>query len=329
MYYSQLSLGVKIYFVYGYIIEKDTKDMNDLNVGIKIDMKNSTFSVLPEEYLRKNECLNVTEGTNTHFKEETEIENKATNIFNYKYVNNEVYIEYLFDNYVTRCIYNQDLMYELLDKEYKKNRFPTIEDFKNYIDEKNNVYTAKITKKAYTDFNDMDEYIEYITNKQKLKINNYQITYEDDYTRYILQDSYNNYYVFYVTAPMEYSLMLDTYTLNLPEFIEKYNSGTTNEKVGYNIEKVIEALNCKDYKYIYNKLADEFKTNYFKTYEEFEEYAKETFSIKNEVTYNKYTESENLSTYEITIKDQLKTVTKTIVMKLKDGTDFIMSFNVE
>jgi len=47
------------------------------------------------------------------------------------------------------------------------------------------------------------------------------------------------------------------------------------------------------------------------------------------VTFNKYTETDNLSTYEITLKGQLKTVTKTIVMRLEEGTDFVMAFNVE
>ena len=38
--------------------------------------------------------------------------------------------------------------------------------------------------------------------------------------------------------------------------------------------ELYEALNAKDYKYVYGKLADEFKANYFITYEDFEKYAK-------------------------------------------------------
>lgn len=96
-----------------------------------------------------------------------------------------------------------------------------------------------------------------------------------------------------------------------------------------NIEKIVVALNQKDYRYIYNKLVQEFKDNKFKSYEEFKEYMENTFDINNEITYNKYTESENYSTYEITLKGNNKTITKTIVMKLEEGTEFVMSFNVE
>ena len=42
-----------------------------------------------------------------------------------------------------------------------------------------------------------------------------------------------------------------------------------------------------------------------------------------------YTESKDLCTYQITLKGKNKTITKTIVMRLEEGTDFVMSFNVE
>ena len=63
----------------------------------------------------------------------------------------------------------------------------------------------------------------------------------------------------------KYSVVLDTYTIDLPEFIEKYNSANEKTKVGLNIQKVFDAINNEDYEYVYNKLDNTFKQTNFKT----------------------------------------------------------------
>ena len=55
---------------------------------------------------------------------------------------------------------------------------------------------------------------------------------------------------------MQYKVLLDTYTMILPEFAEQYDNLDNTKKVVMNIEKVIQALNLRDFKYIYNKLDD-------------------------------------------------------------------------
>lgn len=329
MYYSELGLGVNVYFVYGYLIEKDLNKVTDLSIGIKIDMGNSTFSVLPYEYLEKNDYLNVKEGTKTKFKEETEIANKINNTFKYSYINDESYTEYLFSNYIDRSLFNAELIYNCLDEEYREKKFESYDKFQKFIDNNKENYITYGQIKDDEEFESMDEYMLYLIKNDNLEMKAYKKTIEKNYTQYTCIDNLNNYYIFRETAPMEYTLILDIYTLDLPEFNEKYDLATTEEKVGYNIEKIVNALNMQDYNYIYSKLSNDFKTNYFKTYEDFEKYAKETFDIGNEVTYNKYTESSNLSTYQITLKGKNKTITKTIVMRLEEGTEFIMAFNVE
>ena len=96
-----------------------------------------------------------------------------------------------------------------------------------------------------------------------------------------------------------------------------------------NIQKVFDALNDKDYKYAYSKLADSFKSNYFPTLESFETYAKKTFGTGNSVKYNRFIETANYCTFEISIGKNKNAITKTIIMKLEEGTDFVMSFNVD
>lgn len=329
MYYSEIGLGINVYFAYGYLIEKDLDKITDLAIGVKVDTGHSTFSILPYEYLEKKGYLNVNEETNTQFEEETEIANKTNNIFKYRYVNDETYIDNLFSNYIDRSLFNTELIYSYLDEEYKQKRFESFQKFEEFIEKNKESYMTYGYLRDYEEFDNMDDYMLYLAKTGNLEIESYKKTIEKDYTQYICLDNLKNYYIFRETAPMEYTLILDTYTIDLPEFTEKYTKATTEEKVGYNIEKIVNALNAEDYNYVYSKLADEFKANYFKTYEDFEKYAKETFDVENEVTYNKYTESKDLCTYQITLKGKNKTITKTIVMRLEEGTDFVMSFNVE
>lgn len=140
-----------------------------------------------------------------------------------------------------------------------------------------------------------------------------------------------NYYIFDVTAVYRYTLILDTYTIDLPEFIEKYYGTEPTEKVALNIQKIFEAINNKDYNYVYGKLADGFKKNYFPTLDSFEKYAKEKFYDRNEVEYLFYEkESEEYYSYTIKIsdKDTGKSKNLKIIMQLQSGTNFVMSFNV-
>ncbi len=314
--YGQTNMENEVYYI-ECVLEKDGKIEDGYFVLYK-DIRNMTYSVshIKENYTKESLAKKTIE------------KNEYNKMINEVLSEEEIANKY-FKDFLENAVYNVEATYSMLDKEYKSKRFPTLQDFEEYIDGKKDLYTAAVTQKGNDDFDNMEDYILYISKKQQLKLQSYQIRYEDDYTRYICKDSYNNYYIFNATSPLNYTVMLDTYTIDLPDFIEKYEAGTKEEKVGYNILKLVEALNCSDYEYIYSKLSDDFKANYFKEYKDFEKYAKETFSIKNEVSFKRYTESENLSTYEITVKGISKTVTKTIVMKLEKGTDFVMAFNVE
>ena len=120
-------------------------------------------------------------------------------------------------------------------------------------------------------------------------------------------------------------MMLDTYTIDLPEFIEKYEASNDNIKVALNIEKLKEAIKMGDYKYVYNRLDESFKLNNFKTLEEFEKFVKnEEFNAKDDkIEYKQYEKINGVHTYNITIKDKEVRV----IMKLEEERDFIFSFS--
>jgi hypothetical protein len=137
--------------------------------------------------------------------------------------------------------------------------------------------------------------------------------------------------VFKETAPMNYTVILDSYTIEIPEIVEKYNKSTTKEKVGININNIISAINNKDYSYIYEKLDTTFKENNYKTQKDFENYVKQNLYSQNEVDFEEYEDRSGTYIYKVIIKnaeDESQTKNMTIVMQLKEGTDYVMSFSL-
>ena len=197
---------------------------------------------------------------------------------------------------------------------------------------KNNPDIMDIYKTYNTNREDYENYMEYMTSIKNIKLERYSKTSEDGYTKYICQDTYNNYYIFKVTELMQYSLILDTYTIEIPEFTEKYETSNAQEKVILNINKFMQGVNDKDYKYAYSLLADSFKETNFNTQKDFENYIKTNFFEKNDFKYEKFGDEANTYyTYQIKITDRNKNrneeITKTFIILLEEGLDFKLSFN--
>ena len=187
-------------------------------------------------------------------------------------------------------------------------------------------------KKIHSTIEDYEDINEYVMMQSNIKMQRYDVNKKDGYTQYICVDSLGNYYIFNATSAMKYSAILDTYTVDISEFIEKYNSSNTQEKVVLNLNKFMMAINDKDYKYAYSILADSFKKANFPTLESFETYAKQNFFDINEFEYEKYgSEGDTYYTYAVTIKDasgaDTNTKSRTFIMQLNEGTNFVLSFN--
>ena len=58
----------------------------------------------------------------------------------------------------------------------------------------------------------------------------------NNYTEYTCMDQFENYYIFRENKVMDYSIILDNYTIPTEEFIEKYNSVNEQKKVVLNIQ---------------------------------------------------------------------------------------------
>lgn len=303
-YVCEKSNNMFVYFVTGNLINTKTSNVSQFYVVVKVDATNRTFTIMPNEYARKN-YNNLKIGGAININVPESIKENDNNTYIFKSVSDNEYIEDLFNQYKLEMLYSPQTVYDKLDNEYKSKKFDNLEQFKQYA--KNNE-----------------------TKNTTLRIAKYQKNVNDEYTQYICQDQNNNYYIFKETSIMNYTAILDTYTVDIPEFVSKYNEAKDENKVAYNIKKIFDAINDSDYKYVYNKLDATFKANYFKTQADFEGYVKKNFYKSNEIKYTSCQKNSNTYLYKIIIKDKSSSnqIEKTIVMSLKEGTNFVMSFNV-
>jgi len=208
----------------------------------------------------------------------------------------------LFNNYKNEIRYNKNRAYSLLNKEYKEKRFNDFNKFQEYLSER--VRETVISQ-----------------------LDKYTILKYNDYTEYVCVDKNNNYYIFQETSPMKYTVLLDTYTVDLPEFLEKYNDGDEEVKVRMNINRFFEAIKLGDYEYAYSKLDETFKESYFKTLAEFETYTKNTFAYEL-IQYEEFEDLEGVYTYLIGIENGENTLERTCTVNLLEGTDYTISFDI-
>lgn len=293
---SDESSNVQNYMVKSMVTFTNNKEnYSYMYVLINIDSNNRTFSVEP-----------VKDENNTKVEYNiTTIENKDVNIYNTASLSNQDIIKDYINNYKIFMLSDVELAYSYLNEEYKQKRFKTLDEFKKHIE----------------------------NNKEKIestRVYKYTVNYLEEGTEYICQDQYGRYYIFTEKKPLDYSVMLDTYTVDISKVSEKYNSANSLEKGGYNIERCIEAINNKDYTYVYNKLYDEFKNNNYKTEESFEKVIKNKLFDTNVMKIDSTENEGNIYIYNLIIQDGTNSEKQTnmkIIMQLKEGTDFAISFS--
>lgn len=264
---------------------------------IFVDQYNATYSICP---ISSDDYNNIVINKTSINKEE--ITPNSNNLYNVATINDTTILQNLLENYQYQIENNIQLAYEKLDNEYKEKKFSNIEEYSKYIDNIG-IKQAKVTK--------------------------YQRTNNDNYTQYVILDENGKYYIFRETAVMDYTVILDTYTIDLPEFVNQYNKLNNAEKVQYSIQRFFDAINDGDYKYAYSKLDETYKNNNFPTQVEFENYIKATFFTKNKLGYTFYENKGETYVYNVVItnyNNENEKIEKQFILKLLEGTEFVMSF---
>ncbi len=293
---------VNIYIIYGRLIDKTNYTSKDYGFIMQSDIANNSYSLILYDYMKEKKLINLNEGDTIAFQAKDSIEAKQYNTFSNELHTDEELVKEYFNKLANDIKYDRNHLYEMLNQDYKQKKFESIDKFSNYIN--------KLSEKEL----DLSEY-----------------TIDEENGLYICKDTSERYYVFSINSILEYTVMLDTYTVNLPEFIDKYNSTTDQGRVILNIDKFFKSVNDDSYYYAYNCLSDGFKNNYFKTLEDFEKYMNNNLFNNNKIEYEDFEEEAGLYKYTIEIinlDDENQKIEKTIIMKLNEGTDFEMSFNV-
>lgn len=295
----------KVYYATGFIYGRIAE--NEYYLIINLDYDNKTFSIVhsnKQEY--ENAINNIVD---EKYRKDIEIpKNKYNEIVNKNITDFEILTVY-FEDYKYKALNNPEIAFNLLDSEYKEKKFN----------------------------NDIDLYKEYVEkNKDRFKDANivkHGITKDGQYRQYICIDNYGNYYEFNEVGIKEYTVILDNYTLESDEFINKYNKLSDKEKAISNVDKVMKLINEKNYTELYGHLSEGFKNNYFSTQETFEKYIQNNF-FDNNITGTITVKNEG-KIFMITVpyKEGLSSAAeqrkKTFIVRLGEGTDFELSFNVD
>ena len=275
----------------------------DFNCMIKINMESKSYSVFWDDYL---EQYNYTKDRTEEIDINAELESGDYNTFIPAYPNNQdIAIKY-FDDLKYKIKNNPNELYNyILDEQYKEKRFPSTDIFVEFL-------------------SDIKDRLENIDIKQ-YKFEEKQIS---------VVDNYDNIYTFKISDVMEYKVLLDNYTIKNEELTKLYNEAKETEKVNSNIKEFFNMVNMKDYNGIYNKLDETFKSNNYATLNDLKSYIRQNlydYCVVKETTSSEKNNNNYIYTVSFANGDNKNAETKeiTIVMQLKEGTDYVMSFSME
>lgn len=284
---------------------------DEYKIFVELDLDNETFQIYGKEYLDKKQ---YNENTNIDkiVINKNNIEGKEGNSFQYIEVNDKYIVNQYFSDFKDKILNDIDGAYNILEDEYREKKF-----------DKNITLFMEYVKNNYEKFDNSNLY--------KYLVNNYE-----EYKEYVCIDEEGNYYIFLESGIDKYTVILDTYTIDLKEFIDKYNKSDDRTKVGMNIEKIIDAINDKDYKYAYSKLDSNFTKNNFSNINEFREYVEKNFYYENKIEYGEFLQNGNTYIYKCYLKSEedehIENEEKkglTIIMKLLEENNYVMSFSIE
>ena len=325
MYVSRIKSNIDVLWVEG--VRKDNATVS--HIIVVTDSRNSTYQIINEETIAQNGYNK----DNINKFEITEIQKDGNNSFRYKNINDEEYAKALLTDYIEKALYSPQLAYYLLDEDYRNIKFGTLDEYTRFINSKREelmLYNAKNVKQP-GDFSSYEEWMSYFQKVKLLELSKYEIENYNGNTLYIVIDTYDNYYVFQTSSTMNYTVILDSYTVDTEKYLDEYKKADDQEKVEININKVIDAINNDDYKYVYEKLDENFSKNNFSHLSDFEAKMKNNFFRKNDVEFDDYNESgEGTHEYSLTITDSTKTDKRNLEVKaivvLKGDTDYTIKF---
>lgn len=256
IYKQELSGDLDIYVVY-HQLQIDSSNSKQTVLFIKINRTDKDFSIYPYEYLKTKNYLNLKQ--NDKISDiSLNINKNNDNVFNDSYYNftDEEIVKELFSRYKFDVLLDIEHLYNIIDENYKKIKFASIEDFKQYINSNKSDLIIDSLLKYKTEEND-----------------------EENYTKYVGICSSGKEYVYYTKNLMNYTILLDDYLI--VEDKENYDALLPQVQAEYCVKRVIDSINDGNYEFVYDKLNEIQKNNYYKNIKDFRNYIEKTFYSKN------------------------------------------------
>ena len=303
--YEQILDDNKEIYVVKHKVGKSKTDVKDSIVWIEKDENNSTFSIYPNEYLKEKNYLDFKEGDTLPVNFSKSISQNTENKFEEEDSHSaEDCMKGLFERYKFDLMADEEHLYNLLDEDYKNLKYPDINNLKQYIsNNRTDLYLDSLSEYKVINYN---TYIEY---------------------RAICKSGRN--FVFHVRNMMNYSILLDNYNIVNKD---TYNAFLPAARAKYCINRVVEALNYKDYDFIYSKLNPVQKNNYYKNIDDFKEFLeKNSYEANNYEIDDDYLIISDGSVYQFKVKitdatgEDFSYITFTMAVTLKDDADFAIS----
>ena len=289
---------IHTYAVHGIVTEANTSEfLGSAHFVVSIDVENETFAIKPVENIREIELQTMHDS----------IEKNERNVFRVRNISDEDIINAYLDVFRYTAMYKIEFASNLLDREYREVRFGNFAEFERYAAENSDRI-------------------------RNINIVEYVVSETADGRQFAIIDQGGRIYIFRETAIMQFTILLDTHTLDLPEFIERYNSANDAQRMILNLDRFIQAINHGDYRFAYSRLAEGFRDNNFDTLQSFEEYVTNRLFANNEIRFIEFRNEGNILIYRVEIIDKnnvnVGPIQKTFIMQLQEGTDFVLSFNL-
>lgn len=132
-----------VYFVRGFIVNEKETNFTEYHIEFTIDYSNETFDML---FLSKQEYEQKVTSSDRNHIQEREISKNEYNSYKENTMSSQEFCERYIKDFIFKLKYNVDLAYDLLDEEWRKNKFnDNIESFKEYVNQNKEIlYNIKM-----------------------------------------------------------------------------------------------------------------------------------------------------------------------------------------
>lgn len=302
---------------------------NTYYIVLRTDEENATFKI---NEIEQEEYEKAIKGESSQYNNTIKISKNDYNNIEYVSLNNSQIAEKYLKSYVQNARYNPKAAYNSLDERYRNARFGNYRNFVEYLSEQNKAKQLRSLDsnsiRKQEEFSNDEEYKEYLDGLEQKGLERYDIFSENGKEYFICIDSYDNFYIFEINGVMNYKLYLDTYTVELGYFMKKNENSGIDDKIRREIEKVFEALNSKDYNYVYNKLEQSSKIGEYETYEKFVQYVNSNLFSNNEMIFEDSVDEDGAHGYKIIVTDKegknTRQVPITILLEIDENENSIV-----